>query len=74
MVLLFDGLTKAIADLNNTRAGWVTRRDSAEALGKFARHALSALNSNSKDDDQDVRAAVVEQLRLVGTTPALIDE
>ena len=57
-----EAIDKAIADLENTRAGWVTRRDAAEALGKAARKALAALEAHAEDADVDIRTAVIQAL------------
>lgn len=45
-------------DLRNQHAGWVTRRDAAEGLGKVAAHAAEVLREHASDTDRDVRTAV----------------
>ncbi|MBI2435457.1 MAG: hypothetical protein HYV26_21595 [Candidatus Hydrogenedentes bacterium] len=61
-----DAIEKAISDLANTKAGWVTRRDAAEALGGAARRALVALQRHAQDADVDVRATVTKELARIG--------
>ncbi len=53
-----DFLKQYKDDLSNADAGWVTRRDAAEALGAIAAEALAHLRAHRKDDDRDVRDAV----------------
>lgn len=50
------------ARLADTNAGWVTRRDSAELLGRIAGRALEALRAHADDSDRDVRAGVKRAL------------
>lgn len=45
-------------DLRNQNAGWVTRRDGAEGLGRLAAHAAEVLREHASDTDRDVRTAV----------------
>lgn len=70
------GLTvqQAIKVLADTKAGWVHRRDAADALGKAAAAAAAALREHAKDPDTDVRAAAARALetakaRLAGVMP-----
>ncbi len=67
---LEQGLAQCIADLRDTKAGWVTRRDAAENLGKAARQALDCLRAHEQEADQDVRRTVIQALAHVGSTPA----
>ena len=60
---MWEPLEQAIRDLSDARAGWVVRRDAAEALGKAAQQALACLQSHRKDKDQDVQRAVEDALR-----------
>ena len=46
------------ADLRNEGAGWVTRRDAAEGLGRLAAHSAEVLREHASDSDRDVRTAV----------------
>lgn len=57
-----DELEKAIATLGNRDAGWVTRRDAAEFLGRSGAKAVEALHAHSKDADVDVQRTVKEAL------------
>lgn len=67
---MFKRLDRAIVDLSDLDAGWVTRRDAAEALGKIGQHALAALVKRKDDTDQDVRIAVQKAIAQVGDIPA----
>ncbi len=72
---MFEKINEAAADLANTKAGWVTRRDGAGNLGKAAAKALASLNGFKDDPDRDVRATVLEALgvasaSLAGIKPA----
>jgi hypothetical protein len=51
-------IEKAIADLRNSKAGWVTRRDAAETLGRAAAEALAVLREHREEPDVDVRSVV----------------
>lgn len=53
----------AIRTLSNSRAGWVARRDAAEALSLAAGRALAGLRAHAQDEDVDVRAAVAKAVR-----------
>lgn len=55
---MFEALERAASELARTEAGWVHRRDAADALGAYAARALSALHQHREDSDTDVRAAV----------------
>lgn len=57
-----DEIDNVIRRLRDTKAGWVTRRDAAEHLGKMATQALVALQSFSDEMDVDVRRAIDEWL------------
>jgi hypothetical protein len=59
---MFEVIDSAAEDLRNKDAGWVTRRDGADLLGKFAIRALSALHAASDEPDVDVRRAVENAL------------
>jgi hypothetical protein len=60
------GVERAIQVLEDSKAGWVNRRDAVEYLGKAAQRALAALSAHRDDGDTDVRMAVQEALRDVG--------
>ena len=60
---IVEELTKK---LGNKQAGWVTRRDAADALGLIAREALTALHEHSAEEDVDVRTAVEKALQQCG--------
>lgn len=53
-----QSLEKTISSLHDRDAGWVSRRDAAEALGKVAAEAVSALVAQKDEPDVDVRTAV----------------
>jgi hypothetical protein len=60
-----DALDPLINALANTQAGWVTRRDAAEALGAAAQKACGALDKHREDADVDVRRAVQQAIAAV---------
>jgi len=60
--VLFNDIESAVAELADARAGWVHRRDAAEALGRAAGQALTALRAHEDDADVDVRAIVQKVL------------
>lgn len=66
---MYEELRRAIDELRNDKAGWVTRRDAAEVLGKVARQALAALDAHRADPDRDVRKAVERALERVSAPP-----
>ncbi len=55
---MFEAINAAAEKLHNRHAGWVTRRDSAELLGKIALRALGALHAARDETDVDVHRAV----------------
>jgi len=59
---MFEVIDSAAENLRNTNAGWVTRRDGADLLGKVAIRALTALHAASDEPDVDVRRAVEQAL------------
>jgi len=59
---VFEDIEKAAKDLRDTKAGWVTRRDGADLLGKAAAMALATLHEHREEMDVDVRRAVDEAL------------
>jgi len=63
-----EELKKIIEALSDTSAGWVGRRDAADALGDLASRALAALREHAADGDVDVRAAVERALGKVGVS------
>lgn len=65
---MFADLEKALDSLKDKDAGWVTRRDSADALGDAARFAIDALKSFLDESDVDVRLGVERALKLVGNS------
>jgi len=64
---MFKDLDLIVASLADANAGWVVRRDAAEALGEVARRSLASLQAHLQDADTDVRAAVEKAWR--GVTP-----
>lgn len=59
---MFETIDGAAENLRNRDAGWVTRRDGADLLGKVAIRALGALHEASDEQDVDVRRAVDQAL------------
>lgn len=57
-----DSLQTHSETLRNTKAGWVHRRDAAEALARIASTALETLRAHAQDPDPDVRAAIIKAL------------
>lgn len=55
---MLEELDGAIQKLKDAKAGWVTRRDAAEYLGKVAAKSLAALQDFSDEMDVDVRRTV----------------
>lgn len=55
-------LREAAKTLADAKAGWVHRRDAANALGDMAARALAALRDCARDGDVDVRTAVAHAL------------
>lgn len=53
---------QAIEVLKDAKAGWVHRRDAADALGEAAAAATAALTAHAKDTDTDVREAAARAL------------
>jgi hypothetical protein len=60
-----DNIIEALAD---SSAGWVTRRDAAEALGEIAGKSLAALKAHAEESDVDVRTAVQRALGDIGAS------
>jgi len=68
---MLDELDKIIADLANPDAGWVVRRDAAEALGEIGKKSLDALNARADEKDVDVRSAAERaRARISGAIPS----
>lgn len=67
---MFREVEKAAERLADGRAGWVTRRDAAEALGEVAERALRALKARVKDADVDVKTAAERALGRVSAALA----
>lgn len=67
---MLNALDEIIAALNDTNAGWVARRDAAEALGELARKSLAALRARADEKDTDVRAAVERALATIAVPDA----
>jgi hypothetical protein len=65
---MFEAIDSAAANLQNKDAGWVTRRDGADLLGKVAIRALAALHEASDEQDVDVRRAVEQALGQAAAT------
>ncbi|MCC6488947.1 MAG: hypothetical protein IT364_15720 [Candidatus Hydrogenedentes bacterium] len=73
---MFEAIDTAAENLHSRQAGWVTRRDGADLLGKVASRALAALHQSKDEMDVDVRRAVDAALgqasaALAGVKPAL---
>jgi len=70
-----DPVEKAVEELSDQRAGWVTRRDAAVRLGEIARMALASLEAHRDEEDVDVGRAVNEALgRLRVPEPRAVGE
>ena len=72
---MLEEIDQASAELRNTSAGWVTRRDAAELLGKAATMSLNTLHDHRDEMDVDVRRSVDKALSeasaaLQGVEPA----
>lgn len=59
---MFEQINKAAKELRDPAAGWVTRRDAAEFLGRVASAALSVLHGNRDEMDVDVRRVIEKAL------------
>ena len=59
---MWEEIDGAIEKVKDTKAGWVTRRDAVELLGKAAAKALDALQDASEEMDVDVRRSVDDML------------
>ena len=59
---MFEEMEKAIAVLQNTKAGWVNRRDAVEYLVEAAGKAVHTLNAFREEPDVDVRMVVEKGL------------
>lgn len=76
---MFEEIDGAIQKVKDTKAGWVTRRDAVELLGKVALKALDALQDASDEMDVDVRRSVDDMLgraaaALKGVKPKVAQE
>lgn len=67
---MYEELDQTIAALENSSAGWVTRRDAAVALGEYVRRARAALEAHAKEKDVDVRRGVEEAIKSAGPSGA----
>jgi hypothetical protein len=63
---MLDDLNNIVNALADSSAGWVARRDAAEALGQIAQTSLTALRSHKDEGDVDVRVAVERALASIG--------
>lgn len=73
---MWEQIDGAIEKLKDTKAGWVTRRDAVELLGRVAVKSLDALQDASEEMDVDVRRSVDDMLgkaaaALQGVKPKL---
>ena len=59
---MWEELDGAVEKLRDTKAGWVTRRDAVELLGKVTLKSLDALQAASDEMDVDVRRSVDDML------------
>lgn len=59
---MLEELDQTIKTLEDTDAGWVTRRDAVEALGAVAKKSLAALRAHLNEKDVDVQRAVQQAL------------
>lgn len=57
-----DSIDQATEKLSDKNAGWVSRRDGADALGKIALQAIETLQRFYDESDVDVKRAVREAL------------
>lgn len=57
-----NSIEKAIAVVQDTKAGWVHRRDAVEFLAAAAGKAVDGLVAHREEPDVDVRAAVEKEL------------
>jgi len=63
---MLNDLKNIIEALDDDDAGWVGRRDAADALGEIAANALAALHAHADEKDVDVRTAVQKSLARAG--------
>lgn len=68
--LTLQPIEKAATELADERAGWVTRRDAADALGRAAEKAIRALQARRHEKDIDVKTAVDRALGRVSAALA----
>jgi hypothetical protein len=69
-----EAVAKAVEELRNTKAGWVTRRDAADLLGAVAKESLRTLQEHREEPDRDVRRTVVDILDgMDRPEPVMID-
>ena len=59
---MYEEIVRATEDLRNTKAGWVTRRDAAEHLGRAAAMALVVLHEHREEMDTDVHRSIEKAL------------
>ena len=59
---MWEELDGAVEKLRDTKAGWVTRRDAVELLGKVTLKSLDALQAANEEMDVDVRRSVDDML------------
>jgi len=64
-------LEEAQAKLADSSAGWVTRRDAADLLGRIAQDAIRRLQQFAEDEDTDVRTAVQSALDALDQPPPM---
>lgn len=63
-----DVILEATYTLGNVKAGWVSRRDAAENLGKAACQAILALQRAQDEPDVDVQRAVIKAMDDIRAT------
>lgn len=72
---MYEQIEQVARKLGDVRAGWATRKDAAETLGRVSQEALSVLKSHEEDADVDVQRVVGQALAtasagLAGIEPA----
>lgn len=56
-------IQELIQELNDKTAGWATRRDAVESLGKYAHRLVTELLNHQQEEDMDVQMEVERSLQ-----------
>lgn len=56
-------IQELIQELNDKTAGWATRRDAVETLGKYAHRLVTELLNHQQEEDMDVQMEVERSLQ-----------